>query len=139
MKNENCWESKRCGRGPDGKNDCPAAKDSTLNGVHGGVNAGRACWVAAGSYCGSTVTGDFARQMKDCLRCDFYKTIEADEKTSESGFSATRLGMLRALQNGKKSQVSTNEGKSGVDENLLDEFAQEVQKMMAKEQSGSSA
>jgi hypothetical protein len=134
MKKENCWEIKRCGRGPDGKNDCPSAKDSTLHGVHGGANAGRACWVVAGTCGGSAVTGEFAKQLKDCLRCNFYKSVEADEKSSETGFSATRLGMLRALQSKKPADVTpTSKGNGSVDTNLLDEFAQEVQKMMAKE------
>jgi hypothetical protein len=134
MNKENCWEIKRCGRGPSGKNDCPAAKDSTLHGVHGGTNAGRACWVAAGTCGSSAATGEFAKQLKDCLRCDFYKAVEAGEKNVETGFSATRLGMLRALQNGKSADhAPASKGNGSVDANLLDEFAQVVQKMMAKE------
>lgn len=133
MKKQNCWEIKRCGRGPDGKSDCLAANDSTLNSIHGGTNAGRACWIVAGTCGGSAVTGEFAKQLKNCLRCDFYKLVETSEKDSEHGFSATLLGMQRILQNGKSShQGNTSKGNGRVETDLLDEFAQEVKKLMAK-------
>jgi hypothetical protein len=134
MKKENCWEIKRCGQGPDAKNDCPAARDSSLHGIHGGTNAGRACWVVAGTCGDIAATGQFAKQLKDCLRCDFYKGVESAERSSAPGFSATRLGMLRTLQNGK-SPIHAPSGNGSVDTKLLDEFALEVQKMMEKQNS----
>ena len=47
---KNCWEHKKCGREPGGSETeslgvCPAAVESRLDGVHGGRNAGRACWI----------------------------------------------------------------------------------------------
>ena len=50
----NCWEFKKCGRQPGGAKAaelgvCPATVSAVLNGAHGGQNAGRACWVIAGS------------------------------------------------------------------------------------------
>ena len=129
---KNCWDVKRCGRGPDGKKDCLAAQDSTLNGVHGGINAGRACWVSAGTRGNSATTGEFARQLKDCLRCDFYKLVASEEQSTDCGFSATRLGMLRTLQNEHQSRHAAMKKEDGsIDANLLAEFAQEVKKMMA--------
>ncbi len=46
----NCWEWKQCGREPGGVNVaslgiCPASTEMKMNGVHGGKNGGRTCWI----------------------------------------------------------------------------------------------
>ncbi|GAB4346009.1 MAG: hypothetical protein Kow0089_23180 [Desulfobulbaceae bacterium] len=76
----NCWEYKNCGREPHGNNVqvlgvCPAATETKLHGVHGGVNAGRACWVVAGTYCHGTVQGTFSEKYATCRECDFYQKV----------------------------------------------------------------
>ncbi len=98
----NCWEFKNCGREPGGrqakaKGVCPAATDSRLDGVHGGKNAGRACWVVAGTLCGGEVQGDFGRKYRNCEVCDFYKEAKAEER---GGFQLafTLLGRLKSSQ-----------------------------------------
>jgi len=83
-KNKNCWEVKGCGRELGGKNAkelgvCPAAIYRRLDGVHGGKNAGRVCWVVAGTMCAVRVQGTFAQEYKDCLECDFYKSVKEEE------------------------------------------------------------
>lgn len=83
----NCWEYMKCGRhfGGDKAMElgvCPACKESRLHGVHGGRNAGRACWVVAGTYCGDEVQGSFADKEKGCLSCSFYKHVRDKEKMS---------------------------------------------------------
>ena len=131
MKKHNCWEFKSCGRGPNDKNDCPAAVDNDLNGVHGGVNAGRACWVSAGTRRGSAITGTFAKELKECLRCDFYKLVEMEEQSSEFGFSTSRLGMLKIRNCSESLQDSSATSKANdIDEKLRHEFIVEVNKMM---------
>lgn len=80
----NCWEIKKCGREPGGEKAgelgvCPASTEICLDGTHGGKNAGRACWVIAGSLCGGKVQGSFAEKYMSCLNCDFYKQVEAEE------------------------------------------------------------
>ncbi|MEJ2313620.1 MAG: hypothetical protein P8Y85_02330 [Nitrospirota bacterium] len=82
---ENCWEFKRCGRQKGGdKCDllgvCPATTDDRLDGVHEGVNAGRACWLVAGTMCGGEVQGTFAKKMKNCMKCDFYLKVKKEER-----------------------------------------------------------
>jgi hypothetical protein len=82
---KNCWEHKRCGRESGGENEkdlgvCPAASESKLDGIHGGINAGRACWVVAGTFCGNGVQGTFAKKLPDCIECDFYNLIEEEEE-----------------------------------------------------------
>ena len=133
MKKQNCWDFKRCGRGPAGKNDCPAAQEITLSGVHGGVNAGRACWVSAGTNGTSAASGTFAIVLRDCLRCDFFRLVKAEEEGSESGFSATRLGMQKILQDKKPSPaIPANSGSGHIDTHLRDEFVQEVNKIISQ-------
>ena len=83
----NCWETIKCGREPGGKNEqaigvCPAAIEVRLDTVHGGKNAGRACWVIAGTMCDGTVQGSFAKKLKSCEVCLYYKQVEQEEGTS---------------------------------------------------------
>jgi hypothetical protein len=77
---KNCWEFKGCGKGPDSRGDiCPVAIDTRLDGIHGGINCGRACWVVAGTYCGDQPQGSFAQKISDCSLCDFYKMVREEE------------------------------------------------------------
>jgi len=84
VKKLNCWEFKKCGREPGGENSpavgvCPAPVTLTLDGVHGGTAAGRACWVIAGTMCEGKIQGTFAQKYKDCSACDFYKVVREEE------------------------------------------------------------
>jgi hypothetical protein len=81
----NCWEFKGCGREAGGMNAtemgiCPAYVEQKLNGVHEGKNAGRSCWVVAGTFCGDRVQGTFAEKERTCLECDFYKNVRKEEQ-----------------------------------------------------------
>ena len=80
----NCWEFKKCGREPGGGKVaelgiCPASTETRLNGAHGGQNAGRACWVVAGSMCGGKIQGTFAEKYQNCKICDFYMKVYSEE------------------------------------------------------------
>lgn len=66
---KNCWEFKNCRRN----------KDPRLNGTHEGVNAGRACWMIAGTFCGGMIQGSYAKKEVKCLDCDFYKYVKNEE------------------------------------------------------------
>jgi hypothetical protein len=95
----NCWEFKRCGRQPGGhhENDlglCPATVESKLDGAHDGTNAGRACWVVAGTLCAGTVQGTFAQKFKNCEICDFYQSVKKDEHPHFQ-YSAVLMKRLR--------------------------------------------
>jgi hypothetical protein len=88
MKKLNCWEFKQCGREPGGKHAeeqgvCPAATEQNLNGTHDGVNAGRACWVIAGTMCEGKTHGTYAQKLGDCEMCDFYSLVKRE---TDSGF-----------------------------------------------------
>lgn len=84
---KNCWEHKNCGREPGGKfaatlGVCPASTDFRLNGVHGGKNGGRSCWVIAGTLCGGKIQGTFGVKYKTCEQCDFYQSVKAEERSN---------------------------------------------------------
>ncbi len=100
---KNCWEYKNCGRQPGGRRAqelgiCPVTTSKELSGVHNGQNAGRACWVVAGSLCGGKVQGAYAQKLLNCWKCDFMNAVKKEEDAEPVGFSATRLGMERSLQ-----------------------------------------
>lgn len=99
----NCWEFKRCGREPGGPREfelgtCCVSTYAPLHGTHGGKNAGRACWVVAGSLCGGRVQGDEEQKRTSCWECDFLKIVRKEEDTAPMGFSHTRLGMEHVLR-----------------------------------------
>lgn len=58
---------------------CPATMERRLNGAHSGMNAGRACWVVAGTMCGNRIQGTFASKFKGCRLCDFYIAVMKEE------------------------------------------------------------
>lgn len=80
----NCWQYMSCRREPGGAHTgrfgvCPASTDNRLDGVHGGKNAGRACWVVKGSFTKEAEETALVRGNKDCRTCDFYNAIHFEE------------------------------------------------------------
>ncbi len=84
MNKRNCWEYKQCGREPGGAKVgelgvCPAAEQTVVDGIHGGRNGGRCCWVIAGTFCGGRVQGVYASKLVNCISCDFYRLLSEEE------------------------------------------------------------
>ena len=84
VEKQNCWEIKECGREPDGVKvselgECPASTETRLHGVHEGKNAGRACWVVAGSMCGGKIQGTYVDKYDNCTMCEFYMKVKSEE------------------------------------------------------------
>ena len=79
---KNCWEVKACKRCSTilGDDACPVCKETKLHGVHGGVNGGRACWVIPHTHCGGGTQGSFASKYTNCIECDFYSLVKAEER-----------------------------------------------------------
>jgi len=80
----NCWEIKKCNREPGGSKTselgvCPAAVANNVNGINGGKNGGRACWAIAGTLCGGKTQGSFATKLTNCMACEFYQSVKAQE------------------------------------------------------------
>lgn len=97
----NCWEYKGCGREPGGKNCeaagvCPTAISEALDGIHRGDNAGRSCWVIAGTYCGGKVQGHYAMKINNCTNCDFFRLVMEEENTNleEASHLLTALAVV---------------------------------------------
>jgi len=99
----NCWEFKNCGRQPQGHSSillgvCPASTEARLDGAHEGVNAGRACWVVAGTFCGGTTQGTFAQKYDNCANCDFFNAVKKEHiKAGDYLLSISLLGKMREI------------------------------------------
>lgn len=96
---QNCWEYEKCGREPAGFNAdklgvCPAAVEKRLDGVHGGIMGGRACWVVAGTFCRGEAQGIFAQKYDTCKDCSFYKKVQ-EENYTDFQLSVSLLQKLR--------------------------------------------
>jgi serine/threonine protein phosphatase PrpC len=92
----NCWEYMQCGREPGGHRTdelgvCPAADNRVFHGLYQGKNAGRACWLVAGTFCNSKVQGSFARKIESCKNCEFYKEIHGTEGATCLNFGTTNI------------------------------------------------
>jgi len=65
------------------------------------VNAGRACWLVAGTFCDNVVSGTFAEKIDTCRNCDFYKKVQDEEHSFKSDdenfnlYAATHIGLVR--------------------------------------------
>jgi len=80
----NCWEDLKCGREAAGNKIselgvCPAATETSCNGMNNGKNGGRICWAIAGTFCSGKVNGVFAKGLTSCMACDFFKLVRAEE------------------------------------------------------------
>lgn len=96
----NCWEFKKCGRQPGGEKTaefgvCPASAEARCQGINGGDNGGRSCWAIAGTLCGGQVQGSFAMKLKNCLSCEFYKSVIIEEGAGLTGSA----DILKIIQN----------------------------------------
>ena len=84
MKKLNCWEFMKCGKGPsmNGKgkcNSCPIANSTLADGLNGGINGGRICWIIA-ETCGNgkVQCSDFHRK-NSCFSCEFRFKVTIEE------------------------------------------------------------
>jgi eukaryotic-like serine/threonine-protein kinase len=80
----NCWEYMGCGREPGGchagdKGICPAAVDRSHDGTNEGTCGGRFCWAVAGTLCHNQVQGTYAGKQENCLECEFYLQVRAEQ------------------------------------------------------------
>jgi hypothetical protein len=84
MKRKNCWEMKRCGRGPGGENTkslgvCPAALPNRYDGINGGKYGGRICWTVTGTF-NDEIQLENAKHLETCIACIVLKQIYRDER-----------------------------------------------------------
>jgi eukaryotic-like serine/threonine-protein kinase len=98
----NCWEFKKCGREPGGKNAeelgvCPASIEFKSDGMNSGVNGGRCCWALTGTLCQDQVQGDFTEKANGCLKCEFYQKVLIEE--SKDGNYSNPSKIIKSLKN----------------------------------------
>ena len=108
----------KCDRGPGAAEPCRAATDAASDGVNGGKNAGRACWVAAGTLSGQKDLGPCAAGT-DCLACDFLHLVK-----SEEGQAFQLLTLARRVHNPLEFQrtISKVESLMAIHERLRSHF-----------------
>ncbi|MDH4163278.1 MAG: hypothetical protein OEW15_11415 [Nitrospirota bacterium] len=44
------------------------------------------------------IRGSYAQKLSNCWRCDFMNMVKKEEEPTAHGFSATKLGMERAIE-----------------------------------------
>ncbi|RPI38464.1 MAG: hypothetical protein EHM54_00285 [Nitrospiraceae bacterium] len=84
MKKKNCWEVMGCrkqfhGFTPGESGICPAFHCKPLNGIHGGMNGGRACWMVTGTMCGNKIQGSYGFKVQNCSQCGFFNQVIEEE------------------------------------------------------------
>jgi len=106
MKKLNCWEFMHCERQPGGRKEkelgtCPVTIERELDGAHGGIGAGRACWAVVGSFCGGKIQGTYAAKLKDCSKCEFMALVKREEALTPLGFSIMRHDIEKGRKKSK--------------------------------------
>lgn len=81
---KNCWEFMGCGREVGGRRAkkngaCPASTETSLHAIHGGKNAGRACWTINGTLCRSGPPDELEKKKVFCESCSFYRSLLQEE------------------------------------------------------------
>ncbi|MCI5137283.1 MAG: hypothetical protein D3922_02440 [Candidatus Electrothrix sp. AR1] len=85
----NCWEFKKCGREPGGRNvsqygvcSIPVAIDR--DGINGGKNGGRACWMWRELACIKIMQKCSVQEIRECRECDFYLSVKKSRSPHDS-------------------------------------------------------
>jgi len=98
----NCWEFMKCGREP-GRNKvkkmrvCPAATEQRLDGMNGGKNGGRACWVVARTLCNGEAQGTLSGKIATCGGCNFYNFVNKEEHPHIVPINSLRAKLRKQL------------------------------------------
>ena len=61
---------------------CPASIERSFDGVHGGKNAGRICWLVLQTQCYGSVQKTYEQKYQICPGCDFYRLVIDEEGTN---------------------------------------------------------
>jgi len=76
MSKLNCWEFNKCSNNSinlnSDRNVCPVKREFIANGLNGGINGGRICWVIEENHCK-------IHKKADCLQCEFHYKVMAEE------------------------------------------------------------
>lgn len=86
----NCWTYMQCGREPGGKNVpergvCAAASHPWPDGINGGINGGRTCWLVRNTQCTEALAEESGGRQVECGNCEFRLLVEKEENAGISG------------------------------------------------------
>ena len=81
----NCWEFKKCGREPGGRNlalfgPCSVPAATGFNNINNGKNGGRSCWIIRESACEKIMRRCCVQEIRECRQCNFYRFVNEPEK-----------------------------------------------------------
>ncbi|MCI5118739.1 MAG: hypothetical protein D3913_12480 [Candidatus Electrothrix sp. LOE1_4_5] len=82
----NCWELKKCGREPGGKNIEKYGLCFVSVSING-RNGGQFCWSLRESACESIMQECQVNELKECRQCTFYISIQESEGFFSKYFS----------------------------------------------------
>jgi len=99
----NCWDFKKCcdkslSNHASESILCPVKKEFNANGLNGGINGGRICWVIMDSHCKK-------KPQSACFQCEFSYKVMAEEGLFNN-CNATGA-YLNSLGNNKYNKTST--------------------------------
>ena len=94
----NCWDFQGCDKHITSEHEnelrsCPAFLETQLNGINGGKNGGRACWVIPDTLCFVRIRRTLIPKHLSCMLCNFKKNVLKEEK-SDLTISDSFLNML---------------------------------------------
>lgn len=116
MSKLNCWTFMQCGREAGGKNvtadgPCPAALSTLADGINGGANGGRICWMIRGTQCGEGALHGYAGQDGRCGGCEFRHLVEDEENNARFPDETETDFAALPIRAGAKMQFQTLDGK----------------------------
>jgi hypothetical protein len=84
MKKANCWDYMKCGKGPGGDKaetcgTCPIATETLADGLNGGINGGRICWIVVENKCVEEVKCSSLHRKSSCFSCEFRYKVMVEE------------------------------------------------------------
>ena len=59
---------------------CPTLDKGEFDGIHGGIRAGRACWIVSHTVCSGARQGTCEEKYQSCISCDFYRLVAEEEE-----------------------------------------------------------
>jgi hypothetical protein len=69
----NCWDLKKCCKETDNSNNIfQVKKELNADGLNGGINGGRVCWIIMESHCKQ-------KAQNACFQCEFHYKVMAEE------------------------------------------------------------
>jgi hypothetical protein len=84
VKKLNCWEFMKCGREMEGEKAkslgvCPVALETSADGLNGGINGGRICWIVADTCCKEKIRCSDKHGKSSCFSCEFRYKVTIEE------------------------------------------------------------